>query len=89
MGNQNSGRMRGVWSRYTPASSPFGKVYLDKTYKFPSIDQLEKFDEDVQKLKDYYAKGGCLIDDKNEELAFTDAIAHIYNRKFEKWLKTE
>lgn len=89
MGSKNSGRMRGVWSAYTPTTSPFGKKYLgDKVYKFPTIKSMEKFDDDVEALKYYYGKGNTLIDEFNEELSYAEAIEFIYNRKFAKWLKT-
>lgn len=89
MGNKNSGRMRGVWSTYTPITSPFGKKYCEKIYKFPTMKTLDKFDEDVEELKVYYGKGNKLIDEFNEELTFAEAIDYIYNRKFAKWLKTK
>lgn len=89
MGNTNSGRIRGVWSRYTPASSPFANKYLDKLYKFPSLQQMKKFDEDVEELKHYYGEGKVMFDDEGYEMSYLEAIEYIYNRKFEKWLKTK
>ena len=89
-GTKNSGRVTGVWARYTPATTPYANKYTNnkdaKTYKFPSLQQLEKFNEDVVNLQNYYMTGQELLNDEGENLCFESAIEYIYQRKFNKWL---
>lgn len=90
MADTKNKRERGIWSAYTPQSTPF-KYQVDDTVflPLPSLKALEKFIEETTALDEFYKKGGCLYNDEDEPLDIIGAIFYLHQRRYARWLERQ
>lgn len=88
MGDKVNKRERGLWSAFTPETTPF-KYQVDEgvILPLPSLKALQKFRLEVQDLIEFYNGKQYLCDDEGNPLTLDSAIMLVYERKYRRWLQ--